>query len=237
MNILTWNIRHGGGNRINSIIEVLKNNHKCQLLIISEYRNNKNGIVLRNKLKQQGYIYQTPNVIDRQKVNSVFIAGKQAFNYNLFDELKEHKQRVIQIEINKLIIYGCYFPQKNLKKIIFDFLLKKISGNQEKKIIITGDINTGKHFQDEKGASFYCSDYLDKLEQKGMVDAWRLINKKNKEYSWYSNAGNGFRIDHFFISKTLEESVISCSYNHLPRENKVSDHSLMELQIMKVSDD
>ena len=106
-----------------------------------------------------------------------------------------------------------------------------MSENLEKKIIITGDINTGKHFQDEKNATFYCSEYIDKLEQKGMIDAWRFVNNGNKEYSWYSNAGNGFRIYHFFVSKVLEESIISCSYNHLPRENKVSDHSLMEIQI------
>ena len=231
MKILTWNIRHGGGTRIDSIIDVLMENYESQLLIISEYRNNRNGIILRDKLKHLGYTFQTPNISNEQRVNSVFIAGKQSFTHTSFDELGEHKQRVIRIEINELTIYGCYFPQKNLKKIIFDFLLKKVSENLEKKIIITGDINTGKHFQDEKKATFYCSEYIDKLEQKGMIDAWRFVNNGNKEYSWYSNAGNGFRIDHFFVSKVLEESIISCSYNHLPRENKVSDHSLMEIQI------
>ena len=31
-----------------------------------------------------------------------------------------------------------------------------------------------------------------------MIDAWRLFNANEKEL-WYSNAGNGFRLDHFLF--------------------------------------
>ena len=64
-----------------------------------------------------------------------------------------------------------------------------------------------------------------------MIDAFRFLNGNIKEYSWYSNAGNGFRIDHFFVSKNLKNNLTKCYYKHNCRENNISDHSLMSLDI------
>ena len=57
------------------------------------------------------------------------------------------------------------------------------------------------------------------------------FNTDEKEYSWYSNAGNGFRLDHFFVSKSIKDYVTKCYYNHNYRETKISDHSFMSLEI------
>ena len=230
MIISTWNIRHGGGERVNDILGVLKNNSKSDVYVITEFRNNSNGSEILYFLKQLGYKY-IKTIETEQRINSILIASKIKYESELFAELEEHKQRVIKIKTSELSIYGCYFPQKNLKKDVFEFLLKEIKTNKEENIIITGDFNTGKHFIDEKAGSFYCSEYLDKLENSGMVDAWRLINGQKKEYSWYSNAGNGFRIDHFFVSDSITGNIVSCSYSHLFREKKISDHSMMTLEL------
>ena len=64
-----------------------------------------------------------------------------------------------------------------------------------------------------------------------MIDAFRFLNGNIKEYSWYSNAGNGFRIDHFFVSKNLKSNLTKCYYKHNCRKNNTSDHSLMSLDI------
>ena len=57
-----------------------------------------------------------------------------------FEELKEHKQRVIKIKTSNLSIYGCYFPQQKLKKEVFEFLLNQIQNLPNENIIITGDL-------------------------------------------------------------------------------------------------
>jgi len=230
MIISTWNLRHGGGSRIKDIINVLNDNIKTDILVLTEFRNNSNKEVLLTSLKKMGYTYfYSPK--SEPKTNTVLIATKQNYNVEYFKELKEHKQRVVKINTPNLSIYGCYFPQQKLKKEVFEFLLNQIQSLPNENIIITGDLNTGKHYLDEKGASFYCSEYFDKLEQKGMIDAWRLFNADEKEYSWYSNAGNGFRLDHFFVSKSIKNYVTKCYYNHNYRERKISDHSFMSLEI------
>ena len=69
------------------------------------------------------------------------------------------------------------------------------------------------------------------MEEVGAIDAWRLINKDKTEYTWYSNAGNGFRIDHCYISQSLKDRVKDCFYIHETREKKYSDHSLMSIEL------
>ena len=230
MIITTWNIRHGGGKRIVGIEKFIIDNKQSDVLIITEFRNNQNKDLIINYLNE----YNFKNVVTTNaepRTNSVLIASKNKFEVKFFDELNEHKQRVIKIKNSNFSIYGCYFPQQKLKKIIFELLLDEVKNSSNENIIITGDFNTGKHYYDEKGASFYCSDYLDKLESSGMTDAWRFINKNKREYSWYSNAGNGFRIDHFFISNNLNQLISNCYYTHTYRKDKSSDHSSMTLEL------
>ena len=229
MKITTRNIQSGWGKRISLILECIRENSDSDIFIITEYRNNHKEIIY-NKLLLLWYkfIYGATEELNK---NSLIIASKKDFHIQLFNNLQEHSHRVIKIYDQDYMIYWCYFPQGKYKKIIFDFLLEEIKKNKNKKIIITWDINTGKHFIDEEKKTFIYSEYLDILETKWIIDAWRLKNKNSKEYSWYSHAGNWFRIDHFFISDNLSQNIINCKYNHTYRENKISDHSMMNLEL------
>ena len=231
MKIVTWNIRHGGGKRVREIINGIKKYSDSEIIILTEFRNNINGGQIKNALSNLGYQeIQTTN--SEKKTNSVLIAAKSPFEVNLFNELGEHKHRIIKIKTADISVYGCYFPQKKLKSIIFDFILDQLEQGPNENIVIAGDFNTGKHKIDESGSTFYCSEYLEKLEENGLADAWRLINGPKKEYSWFSNSGNGFRIDHFYLSNPLKNRVGGCRYDHSLREDKVSDHSLMILELI-----
>lgn len=227
MKIISWNIRQGGGKRIEAIIvNILKYN--SDIIILTEYRNNEKGLKIREALLQKGYIFQYCPIIDNN-INTVFIAAKNDFCTSLFyNELQENYFRVVKIYNSKLTLYGLYFPQNKAKKKIFDFMLNEAPKNRA---VFIGDFNTGKHFIDEDKNTFVCSDYFDLLEKEELVDAWRTINLDKKEYSWYSNSNNGFRIDHAFINKDLKENIKNCYYSHEERINKISDHSVMILEI------
>lgn len=227
----TWNLRHGGGNRIKQILESIVENNHIDVLILTEFRNNQNKIIIENGLKNQGYKFIGTIDVD-PKLNSVLIASKKEFESQQdFPNLETHKQRILKVKIGKYHIYGCYFPGQELKKEVFEFLLSEIKKNGIENLIITGDINTGKHFLDENGATFYHSGYLEKFEENGLIDAWRKIHGEKKEYTWFSNAGNGFRLDHFFIDEKIADEIFNCEYKHNYREKRISDHSMMILEL------
>jgi exonuclease III len=229
--IITWNLQHGGGKRVTKIIDVLRQHTDATIFVLTEFHNNENAIKIQSALTDLGFIHQYTTTA-AAKDNTVFIASKEKFVAKTFPELDDHSQRVIKISSTDFSLYGCYFPGNDAKKYVFDFLLKEIKNNPTEKIIITGDINTGKHNIDEVGASFFHADYLDKIENENYLDAWRHIHKEKKEYTWFSRVGNGFRIDHFFVHNDLKEKVKSCDYIHDYREQKITDHSMMTLELL-----
>lgn len=234
MKIVEWNIRQGGGTRIDQIIGNILN-HDSDYYVLTEYRNNENGRKLIESMAKNGYVHHFALPADKNK-NTVMIGSKHNFSTTVFyEELQDEYYRVLKIESDELILYGTYFPQKNEKKKIFEFLLKEIAVETTKPTIVIGDFNTGKPFVDELKNTFYCSKYMDFIEQCGYVDAWRFIHHDEREYTWFSNKGNGFRVDHAFINANYKNNIVECYYSHDERIHKLSDHSMMEIKIEQIS--
>ena len=107
-----------------SIISVLEK-ETSDILVLTEYRNNKNSELLKKELNEFGYIYQY-SIDTEPRINSVLVASKIEFSSETFDELEEHRNRVIKLQNSNYTIFGCYFPLKEHKKKVFEFLLKQI---------------------------------------------------------------------------------------------------------------
>lgn len=227
MKVITWNIRHGGGARISLILNFLKSYVEYDVIVLTEVRNNKNLPELQKTLNSWGYTVEFR--CDNSATNSVLIASRLKYIIIPTEELGDHSHRVSHMDFGSFRLMGCYFPQRQEKSIVFEYILNKIEG--DKSLIVLGDFNTGKHFIDEYEASFYCAEYMDKLEESGLIDMYRALHPHAREFSWYSNSKNGFRIDHIFASEVFRERLINCRYIHNSREDKISDHSAMVLEL------
>ena len=70
------------------------------------------------------------------------------------------------------------------------------------------------------------------LEKLGWVDAFRVVNQKPDQYTWWSNRGRareknvGWRIDYQIISPRLREAVRSAA---IYTEQRFSDHAPLTL--------
>ena len=111
---------------------------------------------------------------------------------------------------------------------------KRIS---EKDLIIAGDFNIAHKEKDisdlDTKITFTAEEreILDQLESYGFVDAFRLFNKDDKQYTSWKNQeardnNEGSRLDYFFVSKSLEDKVKSCT---ILDEIKGSKHAPIEL--------
>lgn len=226
MKIMTFNIRHGGGTRVDRILDsVFK--HDPDTVVFTEYRENGNGLLLRNTLAEKGYITFASSSIEAKK-NAVAIASRSPCVISTFPiELKTHSHRAIMARFENLSILGVYFAQNQEKKILFDFINSRCQELFGKNGLIIGDFNTGKHYLDESKKTFHCAREFEQLETGFLIDSWRSRNPDAKEYSWYSNAGNGFRIDHVFSTPELDNKLSSVLYSHDERESGISDHSAL----------
>ncbi|MEE9438135.1 MAG: endonuclease/exonuclease/phosphatase family protein [Saprospiraceae bacterium] len=226
--IIAWNIQAGGGSRILSIVKnVVKS--KSAIVIFNEFRNNDSGITLRNYLLKAGYRYQAVTAAQKNE-NSVLICSTLAFDSKIFDDADPvFTNNILLCKFKAFNVLGVYLPHKK-KHALLEFITNLVK-KSEVPYIIGGDFNTGKNYIDQKGKSFWYTDQLVALEKTGYFDAFRLVNGEVEEYSWFSHQGNGFRYDHFYIDEHLKSIVKNCYYDQSWREEKLSDHSPMFLEL------
>ena len=130
-----------------------------------------------------------------------------------------------------MAIIGTYFPSKLEKRPHWEYAMYVAGALIDDLAMIVGDVNTGKHFLDEDRATFLLPEYIEKMECLGWNDAWRLLNPDGHESTWCSNAGNGFRLDHAYLSPQLQPLLQNAKYSHTEREDGVSDHSSYLIEI------
>lgn len=228
MRLLSWNIQQGGGTRIQKIIERI-NSHQADIIVLSEYKNHEKGLLLRTRLLLSGYVHQYVTGADKSK-NSVLIASKLPAHFKHYlDVITDFPETIISAEFDHFKLYGMYLPHKK-KHTLFDFLLKEIE-DADKPCILAGDFNTGINFIDQKGDSFWYTNYLKELILLNYIDAFRFIHDEKRDYSWYSHQGNGFRYDHIWLHTDLVQYITDCDYIHNDRIDKVSDHSSMFMDL------
>jgi exonuclease III len=226
MKILAWNIRQGGDTRSLAIVESILN-HKPDLVILSEFRNNASGHLIRTKLLIQGFSYQYASHQHPLK-NGVLIASSLACDFRSFSKkIKDYPEALVCADFDQISVWGIYFPHKK-KHTLFEFLMSEFGHRNH---LLMGDFNTGKNYTDQKGDSFWYTDQLIQLERSGFCDAFRLLQGDVKEYSWFSHQKNGFRYDHAWVSHHLISRVRDCYYSKVEREKKQSDHALMLLKL------
>lgn len=133
--------------------------------------------------------------------------------------------RSIGVSVGGVDVFGFYFPLGAAKQVYWDWLLANAEELRDRNAILIGDFNTGKMRADEAGESFDCQDKHGALEGNGFVDAWRAMYPKGRDYTWYSSAGNGFRIDYIWASPPLAPLVRHVWHDHEVRLALLSDHS------------
>ena len=231
MKVVTLNIRHGDGTKAKQLLCVLTE-FSADVVVLTEYRENSNSDIFKTSLFDLGYKWQASNSID-PKQNSVFLAARIPFVCNSqLGEPGVHQHRLLLAKFSGFNVIGVYFPQNEEKRPVFEFLIKNARGLLGEAGLLIGDFNTGKPYIDEVGKTFACADCFDDLETAGLVDAWRTRNPDLREYSWFSAAKNGFRIDHVFCTERLNLQVTRIATEHGPREVIATDHSAMVVEFL-----
>jgi exodeoxyribonuclease III len=93
-----------------------------------------------------------------------------------------------------------------------------------------GDFNTGQHPIDGDLQSISSVAGFSALRTAGFVDAWRHFNGNKQEFTYF-RSGKGYRIDHALTSNSALAQLAGCTYLHELREQRLSDHSALIVEI------
>ncbi len=228
LKIISWNIQQGGGSRVISITNALLSNN-CDIIVLSEFKNNESGRKIKEILFKNNYTFQSVSNAKPEE-NSVLIASKYASETVHYENADPNfSNNIITAKFSAFNLIGVYLPHKK-KHQLLPFITDLVKATKQP-FIVVGDFNIGHNFIDQKGDSFWYQAELQAFEKVGMVDAFRYKNGKAEEFSWFSHQGNGFRYDHTYAHESLIPIVKNCYYLHEWRQNKLSDHSPMVLEL------
>ena len=224
MRLLAWNIRQGGGSRLPRIAAALAH-HEAEILVLSEYRGGQSAARLLAVLDALGYHYAT-TLMPPLGRTGVLIAARCAFHEHgtLSIGLPE-PYRMVSVGFASFRLVGVYMPNLLAKVPYWEALIAALLGDCRGAALAIGDFNTCRPYLDEAGAIDRTAHYMDRIGEIGFCDLWRRRNPAVREYSWFSTRGNGFRIDHAFLSATLAARAGSIRYSHDERLAGLSDHS------------
>jgi len=110
--------------------------------------------------------------------------------------------RMVGVEFSAFRLIGIYMPNLLAKVPYWETLIATL-GETGGHALAVGDFNTCRPYLDEAGAIDRTAHYMDRMAEIGFCDLWRRRNPELREYSWFSTRGNGFRIDHAFLSDAL----------------------------------
>lgn len=210
MRLLVWNIRAGGGRRVESILAEVRlvNPDVC---VFSEFRGTPPSQWLAKALKQIGFEYQRkaegPDVL-----NTVFLASKYPLRKIGINCAPEEPGRWLSVRTQAVNLGLVHIPNEVTKRK--DSYLQSVLdvaarwGKQD--ALILGDTNSGRPHLDEENPVFderYTA-WFDALERLKWADAFRHLHGDAREFTWYSpNKGNGFRLDQVFMSPSMTKRI------------------------------
>lgn len=232
MKLLSFNIRHGGGSRIERIKGVILH-HRADTIILPEYRHNAAGAILRQWLPAAGYPHQAAGVTQVPAHNSVLVASRTPFMALEFPELGAEARRCVAVKFPALTLFAVYFAVMEKKRPLFEFLQRLPKEYLKKPALIMGDMNTGCRYWDEGRMDLSLVEEFRKLLGCGWTDAWRSRNPGVREWSWVEPWGRhiGYRLDHALVSPALLPRVEHVHYTHAERDAGISDHSALVLEL------
>lgn len=235
MRIVSLNIQHGGGSRADRIGDWLEITQP-DFLVLSEWRSNTPGQLLADRIERLGLVHRAAS-LRPSKGNGVLIAARRPFIAKRITPARTPKGEMLMARFeDRLHLLGCYFPNLAAKAPFFAACLRTARFMVDGPFLMIGDLHTGHNDLDVEapGFRFHCADQFERLTtNSGLVDLWRRIHFDRREWTWRSRL-NGFRLDHAFANPAFLEQYpkLHCKYDHETRDQRISDHSAIVLDVM-----
>jgi exonuclease III len=240
--ILTLNLRHGGGRRATLLGEYLVG-AGVDVLVLTEWRENAAGRQIAARLRDAGYGHLASSQ-PPPRTNGVAIAARTAIatfetrphpDAPLPAAVGGQERRWLECDLGNFRVVGSYFPGRVPKVAYWSWFLPRAVERVDTPCVLAGDYNTGKHHVDEAGATFHGAKYLEDMERAAWTDAWRACHPVDdpggRDFTWWSPRGNGFRVDHVWLSPALAIGPRGARHDHTPRTRGATDHAAVIVDV------
>ena len=234
MKIITWNVNGLRAIEKKGELDNLIKNYSPDIICLQETKSEIEQLHDNTKNKEGYYSFFESSKMRKgysgvaiyTKAHPVKVSGTMGYKEEVF---LDNEGRTIIAEYEDFYLINCYWPNGGKSEEHFNYKLEyykkflDLARKLEKKkpVIFCGDVNATVADIDlarpkENEGHVGCTPEERELLadfKKYFVDIWRENNPKKEEYTWWDmktrarDRNIGWRIDYFFISKSLEKKV------------------------------
>lgn len=237
MRIVFWNIRAGGGRRIEWIARQLRL-WRPDVVGLCEFRGTAASQALAGVLASHGLAHQRMALIkERPAANGLLLASRYPLRTVRTATRPPDPERwlIARVENGPAIgvIHAPNFVTGR-KRPFFDAVATLTRRWRGGPALFGGDTNTGVPPIDGNPSAFHAWEYewVHTLGAAGWTDGFRHLHGQRQVHSWYSpNAGNGYRLDQVYVNRQLIGRISAVRYrwgavSEAPsRRDALSDHA------------
>ena len=253
--IVGWNIRAGGGKRVEGIFDQLVR-WRPDVVVLSEFRGTPASQLLAQWLKTIGLNHQQMCINEAKlATNGLLVASRFPLEAVVLQDAPKAPYRWLLVEVKgkrlppfrggePFTLGGMHIPNSvtGKKKPYHEAVAKLAQQWTLGPGILIGDTNSGMPHIDEESRAFGKQEqqWLESLAAAGWADLFRHHHGDKRAYTWYSpNKGNGFRLDQAFANPQLLPDVVDCWYewgqmgddNGRYRRDILSDHAAIIVEL------
>ena len=246
MRIVAWNIRAGGGERVDAIARQLER-WAPDLVVLSEFRGTPPSCALAATLATRGLTHQITTAIPGTPgVNALLLASRWSLRRLRLHGGPPDRERWFAADVEAplpLVIGGMHVPNRETRRK-YPFLEAVLTCARRWRhgpALFVGDTNSGRRGLDEQVPAFNAIEegWVDGLAGCGWRDAFRHLRPDARAYTWYSpNGRNGFRIDQAFVNAALLARLKDAAYvwggRRGVRRDSLSDHAALLIDLADV---
>jgi exonuclease III len=242
MRLVAWNIRAGGGTRIDGIHAQLAA-WQPDIVCLCEFRATAPSRRLAELITEMGLCHQSTTASDASPTrNALLLASRwpvRAFTQRI---RPSEPGRWLTAEVagpRPFAIAVMHVPNMVTgRKLQFMEAVRMVASTWRRgPAMFVGDTNCGWPGLDEETPVFgkETALWLDTLAGLGWRDAYRHRYPEERCFTWYSpNGGNGFRLDQAFVNRRLLGRLTDVSYEWARsapdgRRDALSDHAALLL--------
>ena len=242
MRIIAWNIRAGGGRRIEPIADQLRR-WRPDVVALSEFRGTPPSAWLAEQLAARGLRFQrTTADLQAAPVNALLVASRWPLRLASVCAAPSEPRRwlLARIAAPMPIAIGAMHVPDRVTGRKGDYLASALAVARRWRggpALLIGDTNSGRIGLDEEVPAFDRLEdgWIGDLDRAGWADAFRTLHGERRVYTWCSpNGRNGFRLDQAFVNRRLQERLAAARYawgkprgNRAGRPEALSDHAAL----------
>jgi exonuclease III len=245
LRVVSWNIRAGGGTRIEAIHDQLLR-WQPDVICLCEYRATPPSKALADALYDAGFEHQiTTADSSTPGRNALLLASRLPLRRLRLRRAPAEPARWLLAEVaadRPFLVGLMHLPNMvtGRKLVFMESIATIATGWRRGPAVFLGDTNCGWPGLDEETPVFgpRTAAWLNGLAARGWRDAYRHLYRDERSFTWYSpNGGNGFRLDQAFLNRQMLPRLRDIAYEWgcLPdragRRDALSDHAALLLSL------